>query len=67
MARRRRRDRLEQLQERVEALATTLTDVRQGLAAQEDAGAPQRLDELGQSLGAVRDEVAALARDGHTR
>src|SRR4029079_6867913 len=30
------------------------------LAAQEDAGAPQRLDELGQSLGAVRDEISAL-------
>ena len=54
--------RLEQLQERVEDLAATLTDVRQGLAAQEDAAAPQRLDELGQSLAAVRDEIAALAR-----
>ena len=29
--------RLEELQEQVEALGTTLTDVRQGLAAQEDA------------------------------
>ena len=53
---------LEQLQERIQSLASTLTDVRQGLAAQEDASAPQRLDELGQSLDGVRDEVAALAR-----
>jgi DNA repair exonuclease SbcCD ATPase subunit len=53
---------LEQLQGRVEALASTLTDLRESLAAQEDASAPQRLDELGQSLGVVRDEVAALAR-----
>ena len=54
--------RLEQLQERVDDLAATLTDVRQDLAAPEDTSASQRLDELGHSLGAVRDEVAALVR-----
>ena len=54
--------RLEELQEQVQALGTTLTDVRQGLAAQEDAAAPQRLDELAQSLAAMRDEISALAQ-----
>ena len=54
--------RLEELQAQVQALGTTLTEVRQSLAAQEDAGAPQRLDELGQSLAAVRDEISALAQ-----
>ena len=54
--------RLAGLHERVEALASTLGDVRQGLTAQEEAGAPQRLDELGQSLAALRDEIAVLAQ-----
>ena len=54
--------RLEGLQERVEAFASTLGDVRRGLTAQEEVGAPQRFDELGQSLAAVRAEVAALAQ-----
>ena len=54
--------RLEGLQERVEAFASTLGDVRDGLTAQEEVGAPQRFDELGQSLAAARAEVAALAQ-----
>ena len=54
--------RVEELQEQVQALAATLAEVGQGLAVQEDAGAPQRLDELGQSLAAVRDEISTLAQ-----
>ena len=44
--------------ERIESLASTLTDVRQGLAAQEDASAPQRLDELARELASLRDSQA---------
>ena len=44
--------RLEGSSDQVEGFASTLGDVRQGLTAQEEAGAPRRLDELGQSLAA---------------
>jgi hypothetical protein len=52
---------LEELQERVETLVSALAEVRHGVAAHDSAATPERLDELGQSLGAVRDEVLALA------
>ena len=54
--------RVEELQEQVQALGATLAEVGQGLAVQADAGAPQRLDELGQSLAAIRDEISTLAQ-----
>ena len=59
--------RLEGLEHQVEGFASTLGDVRQGLTALEDAGAPRRLDELGQSLAAARDRDRRFLASDHAR